>query len=352
MYRQKIKNKVKKYIEKRKKSKKVGGFTFIEIILFIAIIGVISMLIVNSVRPTEVYIKTFKLESDLDVKSIENGIKTYAFNNEGSYPSSFINLQEGIYDICKEGNIGCTSTSVNLDDLISEGILSKIPINPYNTDRTTTYTGYQLYYNPVTHEYRVTESPLNRNEIIPSSTPINFSSYKKIITISNTDFIQTNYQLKLTVDTTGLISTGKINSNCDNINFQNNLGAKYIYWIEPNTCNTNTTKFWIKIPEVPMGNSNIEMVYGVNGITNNQYSDPLDVFISSIPTLTGFWDATIPESYPGTGNLLYDLSGNNRTFTHSNTPQWDPLNGFYFNNNGILKVLAVVYSHKMEIHGL
>lgn len=322
-----MKKPIKKYFKLRKKSKKLGAFTFLEIILIIAILGVILIMVIYRIRPIEVFRKTFHIQSKVDIKSIEDGVKTFSMKNRGEYPIGFSGLSEGIYDICKEGNFGCTTNSVNLDDLVSENILSRIPISPYNTDKTTTYTGYQIYFNPQTHEYKV-------SEIQNSTTEIIANGYRRIIEINNNSFAQSDFQLQLTLNTQDLINSGKMLSDCSNLSFTNTSGDQILYWIEPNTCNTANTKIWFKSPQIPSGISNIYMNYGEVGLNNTVTSNPEEIFIDKIENLGGFWDPSIPGSYPGTGNILYDLSGEGGNFYHSRIPQWDPINGFYFNDNG------------------
>ncbi|MBP9759246.1 DUF2341 domain-containing protein [Candidatus Dojkabacteria bacterium] len=322
-----MKKTIKKYLKKRERSKKLAGFTFLEIILIIAILGVIFIMVIYRIRPIEVYRKAFNLQAKVDIKSIENGVKTFALNNRGKYPVGFTGLSEGTYDICKAGYTGCTPNSVNLDDLVTERILSEIPISPYNTDTTTTYTGYQIYHNPQTREYKVTE--INDSENNPIA-----SGFRRIIEIDNNSFAQNDYQLKLSLNTQELIAAGKMLSDCSNLSFTNTSGEQLIYWIEPTTCNTANTKIWFKSPQIPGGISNIFMNYGDAGLTNSATLEPADIFIDKVENLGGFWDPSLSESYPGTGNVLYDLSGEGGNFYHSQTPQWDAQNGFLFDDNG------------------
>jgi len=77
----------------------------------------------------------------------------------------------------------------------------------------------------------------------------------------------TNYQVNLIIDTASLISAGKMRSDCGDIRFTyvypDGTEVKIPYWIEPNTCNTNSTKIWVKVPYIPAnGNVTIYMYYG------------------------------------------------------------------------------------------
>lgn len=69
-------------------------------------------------------------------------------------------------------------------------------------------------------------------------------------------------------------------------------------------------------------------------MTNNATGDPAEICDTIINKLSGFWDFSIGESYPGSGNTLYDLSGRDEHFNHSGSPEYDPLIGFHFDDNG------------------
>jgi len=194
-----MKKTIKKYLKRREKSKKIGGFTFVEIVLIIAILGVITVMVIYGIKPVEVYRKAFNLQTKADIKSIGDGVKTFALRNRGKYPIGFTGLPEGTYDICKSGYSGCTSNSVNLDDLVAEGILSKIPVSPYNLDNTTTYTGYQINYNPLIKQVNVIEADLVNP---PGSTPTTTPS----LTPTPTPYVPSNMTLTSMCND---LSTGK-----------------------------------------------------------------------------------------------------------------------------------------------
>ena len=103
--------------------------------------------------------------------------------------------------------------------------------------------------------------------ILNFTTSIAFESgwqYRKVITIeeqSGTDL--TDYQVLVTVDTASLISSFKMQSDCDDIRFiDSDGGAQLSYWIESGI-NSANTKIWVKIPSISASSTKtIFMYYG------------------------------------------------------------------------------------------
>ena len=77
--------------------------------------------------------------------------------------------------------------------------------------------------------------------------------YLRNVIIDNTQNLNnlTDYQILITLDTQSLISQGKMRSDCGDVRFTDSDGKLLNYWIEPNTCNTNNTKIWVKVPFIP-----------------------------------------------------------------------------------------------------
>jgi hypothetical protein len=93
--------------------------------------------------------------------------------------------------------------------------------------------------------------------------------WRKPITINNGGAsTQTDYQVKLTIDTQTLIGQSKMNSLGNDIRFTDstNYSTAISYWIESGI-NTASTIIWVKIPSIPTGNSTIYMYYGNTSAT-------------------------------------------------------------------------------------
>jgi hypothetical protein len=93
--------------------------------------------------------------------------------------------------------------------------------------------------------------------------------WRKPITINNGGVsTQTNYQVKLTLDTQTLVNQGKMNSAGNDIRFTDstNYSTALSYWIESGI-NTGSTIIWVKIPSIPTGSSTIYLYYGNSSAT-------------------------------------------------------------------------------------
>ncbi|MEM5828619.1 MAG: DUF2341 domain-containing protein, partial [Candidatus Aenigmatarchaeota archaeon] len=90
--------------------------------------------------------------------------------------------------------------------------------------------------------------------------------YKRSILINNTanSNTLTDYQVLIILNTTELISANKMRDDCGDIRFTDSDGTTLLnYWIEPNTCNTNKTRIWVKVPSIPANDQKtIYMYYG------------------------------------------------------------------------------------------
>jgi hypothetical protein len=81
--------------------------------------------------------------------------------------------------------------------------------------------------------------------------------YRRQITISSSNTL-TNYQVLITLDTSTLISAGKMRTDCGDIRFTDTNGVFLSYWIESG-CNSANTKIWVKVPNIP---TTIYLYYG------------------------------------------------------------------------------------------
>ncbi|MEM0324784.1 MAG: DUF2341 domain-containing protein, partial [Candidatus Aenigmatarchaeota archaeon] len=73
-----------------------------------------------------------------------------------------------------------------------------------------------------------------------------------------------DYQVLITIDTASLISQGKMRNDCGDIRFTDSDGKTLLnYWIEPNNCNTENTRIWVKVPYIPASSTKtIYLYYG------------------------------------------------------------------------------------------
>ncbi|HRN70952.1 MAG TPA: DUF2341 domain-containing protein, partial [Candidatus Woesebacteria bacterium] len=130
-------------------------------------------------------------------------------------------------------------------------------------------------------------------------------SYRQRIPISNGGSAQTDFQVGITLNTSALISAGKMQSDCDDIRFTAENGEVLPYWIEENNpgCNNTSTRIWIQIPSIPTSDTNIYMYYG--NISAQKYSDGSSVF----PFFDDFNDSSLNGRWASSGGSIGVSSG-------------------------------------------
>lgn len=163
------------------------GITLIEVLVVISIVTILLAIIIFEARPKVIFRDTKQSKRLTDQKSIQEGLNAYVSEN-GTTPSSLNGLSEGVYDICKQGQSNCTSSSVNLDALVNSGLLSAIPVDPDCT--STTETCYDLQYIPQTSEFVIlnsTQEPIvvPESEVVTLPTSINAEDLNIIINGTN-----------------------------------------------------------------------------------------------------------------------------------------------------------------------
>ncbi|MFA6185457.1 MAG: DUF2341 domain-containing protein [Candidatus Shapirobacteria bacterium] len=147
-------------------------------------------------------------------------------------------------------------------------------------------------------------------------------NYRKAVSISNTSGSDlTDFQVSLSIGTSALIASGKMQSDCDDIRVTDINGNLLPYWIEENNpgCNQLTdTKIWIKANSLPVSDATIYIYYGNTSAPSSQSGtntfEFFDDFNDASKTNTN-WTAT------GTG---YTITGGN--LYHSTT--LEPTNNF------------------------
>lgn len=127
--------------------------------------------------------------------------------------------------------------------------------------------------------------------------------YRQSATVTNnTGAQQTAHQLKITLNTSALISASQLQSVCQDLRFTNTSGKELPYWIESG-CNTTTTKIWVKADAVPQGSSTIYVYYGnptaAAGSNGEKTFELFDDFLS--PNINySKWDVVVK----GTGGTI------------------------------------------------
>jgi hypothetical protein len=96
--------------------------------------------------------------------------------------------------------------------------------------------------------------------------------YRKAITVNNPGSTLIDEDVLIEIDTQSLISSGKLQSDCDDLRLVDNDDTTILnYWIEGG-CNTTTTQVWVRIPSLTSGNYIIYSYYGNSTAINGEES--------------------------------------------------------------------------------
>lgn len=120
------------------------GFTLVEILLVVAIIGILAAIVILAVNPSRQLALTRNAQRRVDVNTILNAVYQFSIDNRGNLPAQVTTTQA---EICLTGSGVASATCGALIDLEgltnSERYLVTIPLDP--SGATTTFgTGYHI----------------------------------------------------------------------------------------------------------------------------------------------------------------------------------------------------------------
>ncbi|MBN1162629.1 prepilin-type N-terminal cleavage/methylation domain-containing protein [Patescibacteria group bacterium] len=114
------------------------GFTLVEIILVVIILGILAVVVVSVIKPYRQIARARNTRRRIDIHMIALGVKSYQAQN-GDLPLS---ITQEPKEICKEHAVDCTGY-VDLSVLLkNEQYLTLIPVDPQ--DKTFNGTGYEI----------------------------------------------------------------------------------------------------------------------------------------------------------------------------------------------------------------
>ncbi|MDP3724574.1 MAG: DUF2341 domain-containing protein, partial [bacterium] len=140
--------------------------------------------------------------------------------------------------------------------------------------------------------------------------------FRKPIFVSNNSSVNhvRKEVLVKTLDTSTLVSTGKMQSDCDDLRFVDDRGLVFDHWISTG-CNTTSTNVWMMMDQIPVGASNVYAYYGNSSITNAEKRHEFQFEDG----LVGYWK--LDESGSALSAKDYSEGGNNggaRNWTSTN----------------------------------
>lgn len=141
-------------------------------------------------------------------------------------------------------------------------------------------------------------------------------AYRQAITVTNSGSAQTNFEKMFKIDTSTLVTAGKLQTNCNDLRLTNQAGKLLKHYIS-NGCNSTFTSVWVIIDSLPANTSTVYMYYGNPSAPSGQVTS--DQF-TSLTGLIGYWSMD-----DGSGTSVTDSSANTLTGTWNGTgsPHWD-----------------------------
>lgn len=168
-------------------------------------------------------------------------------------------------------------------------------------------------------EYGSDIEAAKKNNVLYSIDPWYSSewNYRRTIILNRSISASTesNYQVDVVVDTATLISEGKMQSDCDDAIFTNANNVTLDFWLEPNTCNTGSTRFWVEVDNLYAGNTTIYFYYGNN--LSSSMSSVDDTFYDNLDNVIAVWHFD-----EGSGNWAADATGQGRNARLINRTTW------------------------------
>ena len=163
-----------------------------------------------------------------------------------------------------------------------------------------------------------------------SSSGVSTGNYKRVLTLSNSSSgTVDDVTFRVELDTATLISSGKMNSDCSDIRMVHE-GVQLSTWIGEESCNTNKTDIFFKIPSFTVGQTTIDLYYGDLSLTSIHNGDDTFPLYFDDFNRASFYDKT----FNGQSYTVTDVIGGNFTSGMGNFQ----MNYNSSNNKGKLKL--------------
>lgn len=141
-------------------------------------------------------------------------------------------------------------------------------------------------------------------------------TYIKPVNITNPNGLLAEFQVLIPIDTSALITQGKLNSSCSDIRFLDSDMLTPIPYTLDGSCGLSNTAFWVKVPIIPAHNDKIiYVVYGdENAMSESNPEAVFDFFddFSGASLNNDKWAVTANNGIPysvGNGHLVIPMAG-------------------------------------------
>lgn len=132
------------------------GFTLIELLIVVAVIAILAGLLFVTLKPLQRFQDARNAQRWADVNALLSAIKLDQVDNGGTYYTAIANMTDNTYYQIGDASIGCDTSCLNptydlqsacvdIYDLIDEGYLAELPLEPNNADAIEDHIGYYLY---------------------------------------------------------------------------------------------------------------------------------------------------------------------------------------------------------------
>ena len=143
--------------------------------------------------------------------------------------------------------------------------------------------------------------------------------YRRDVEVENgSGLARSDEDVLVIVDTSSLITAGKMQSSCNDIRFIDSDDVTLLqYWIEGG-CNTTTTKIWVRIPSLPNNGKTIYIYYGNPSASNGEIEWTGNfIVLSSLSCPTGWTrDENFDNRFP-LSSASYGTTGGSSTHGHT-----------------------------------
>src|SRR4030042_5365970 len=252
--------------------------------------------------------------------------------NAGSYRlfRNFTDLSLGTYEytayaIDEAGNVNSTETRNITISTTTMNITLNLDPNPVLVSRNVSIYGHlndsdgnNITNNPINIYINNSLINITAQNTWPSWLNLSWRYRTKINITSDVTTSLNNTIVLVNLSTSGLIATGKMNSDCGDTRFTDSNGNELQYTLETSTCNTTNTIYWTWINLTGSANTTVYAYYGNSAATiptSHTNPDAGLVLYYHFDNSTAYGEKT---------TLIYDLSKNgvNGTCSGENCPNY------------------------------